>query len=286
MRIATWNVNSIRSRIDRVEDWLERADLDVLAMQETKARDDQFPDLTFEALGYEVAHVGVNQWNGVAIVSRVGLDDVEVGFDGMPGWGEPIETRGPRDRRHRAAASGSGRSTSPTGASSTTRTWSTSSTGWPGCATPPPAGSPRTRPAQIALIGDWNIAPLDEDVWEHGRSTTTSTHVSPAERAAFQAVVDAGFSDLVRPYAPGPGTYTYWDYQQLRFPKKQGMRIDFVARLPGAGRPGEARRDRPRGAQGQGAVRPRAGPRRARRIAGHSPGSPTRAELSTPLPGG
>ncbi len=74
MRIATWNVNSIRSRIDRVEDWLKRADLDVLAMQETKAREDQFPYLTFEALGYEVAHVGFNQWNGVAIASRVGLD--------------------------------------------------------------------------------------------------------------------------------------------------------------------------------------------------------------------
>ena len=92
MRLETWNVNSIRSRIERVEDWLKRADLDVLAIQETKAREDQFPYLTFDALGYEVAHVGFNQWNGVAIASRVGLADVEVGFDGMPGWGEPIES--------------------------------------------------------------------------------------------------------------------------------------------------------------------------------------------------
>ncbi len=90
MRIATWNVNSIRSRIDRVEAWLARSDVDVLAVQETKARDEQFPYDRFRALGYEAAHHGVNQWNGVAILSRVGIDDVQVGFDGDPGWGEPL----------------------------------------------------------------------------------------------------------------------------------------------------------------------------------------------------
>ena len=90
MRIATWNVNSIRSRIDRVEAWLERSDVDVLAMQETKAKDEQFPYDRLRALGYEVAHHGTNQWNGVAILSRIGLDDVQVGFDGDPGWGEPL----------------------------------------------------------------------------------------------------------------------------------------------------------------------------------------------------
>ena len=90
MRIATWNVNSIRSRIDRVEAWLARTDVDVLLMQETKAKDEQFPHARLGALGYEVAHHGTNQWNGVAILSRVGLDDVQVGFDGDPGWGEPL----------------------------------------------------------------------------------------------------------------------------------------------------------------------------------------------------
>jgi len=107
MRIATWNVNSIRSRIERVEDWLKRADLDVLAIQETKAREDQFPYLTFEALGYEVAHVGVNQWNGVAIASRVGLTDIEIGFDGMPGWGDVIgeAERGEHAQSHDAMIS-------------------------------------------------------------------------------------------------------------------------------------------------------------------------------------
>ena len=91
MRIATWNVNSIRSRIDRVEAWLARTDVDVLLMQETKAKDEQFPRDRFRALGYEVATIGYDQWNGVALISRVGLDDVEVGFPAMPGYGDPVK---------------------------------------------------------------------------------------------------------------------------------------------------------------------------------------------------
>ena len=89
MRLATWNVNSLRSRIDRVEAFLQRHDVDVLALQETKAREDQLPLMGLNALGYEIAAAGYNQWNGVAVVSRVGLADVEVGFAGMPTWGDP-----------------------------------------------------------------------------------------------------------------------------------------------------------------------------------------------------
>ena len=98
MRLATWNVNSIRARVDRVTDWLERADVDVLAMQETKCSDDQFPTMPFVALGYDVAHCGFNQWNGVAIASRVGLDNVEIGFDGQPTWSDKP--------RHRSSGGG------------------------------------------------------------------------------------------------------------------------------------------------------------------------------------
>src|ERR1043165_7771083 len=89
MRIATWNVNSVRSRIARVEALVERHGIDVLALQETKARDDQWPTMGLEILGYEVATFGHDQWNGVAIVSRVGLEDVELGFPGVPEYGEP-----------------------------------------------------------------------------------------------------------------------------------------------------------------------------------------------------
>lgn len=230
MRIATWNVNSVRSRIDRVMGVLERHDLDVLLLQETKCRDDQFPTLDLAAKGYELAHHGLNQWNGVAVISRVGLDNVQIGFPSMPGFGEPIA---PEARAIGATCGG-------------VRVWSLyipngreidhphyhykldwlsrlrdDATGW----------LADDADAQILLAGDWNIAPTDDDVWDvaffEGR-----THVTAPERAAFQAIVDAGFSDVVRPFTPGPGVYTYWDYTQLRFPKKQGMRIDFALASP------------------------------------------------------
>ena len=84
MKIATWNINSIRARENRVEDWLDEHDVDVLALQETKTKDETFPFDLFEFMGYEVAHFGLNQWNGVAIASRVGLEDVQRGFDNQP----------------------------------------------------------------------------------------------------------------------------------------------------------------------------------------------------------
>ena len=230
MRIATWNVNSIRSRVDRVEAWLARSDVDVLAIQETKAREDQFPYLPFEALGYEVAHIGLNQWNGVAIASRVGLAEITVGFPGMPSWGEPPA---PEARAIGATCAG-------------VRVWSVYVPN--GRALDDPhmayklewldrlaaagrAWLAEDPQAQIVIMGDWNVAPSDEDVWSM-EFYADKSHVSPGERAGFRGVVDAGYADLVRPHAPGPGVYTYWDYQQLRFPKKQGMRIDFALGSP------------------------------------------------------
>ena len=228
MRIATWNVNSIRSRIDRVEAWLARSDVDVLALQETKARDEQFPYARFRALGYEAAHHGVNQWNGVAILSRVGIADVQVGFDGDPGWGEPLTA----EARSIGATCGG------------IRMWSVYVPNGRALGDPHMVyklawlGRLRERASEwaadgtpVALCGDWNIAPRDEDVWSMEYYLDKS-HVSPPERAAFDAFLDAGFVDVVRPHAPGPGTYTYWDYQRLAFQKRRGMRIDFVLGSP------------------------------------------------------
>ena len=219
MRIATWNVNSIRTRVDRVTDWLARADVDVLAMQETKCKDTQFPTMPFAAMGYEVAHVGLNQWNGVAIASRVGLDDVQIGFAGQPSWQDVAEARA-------IGATCNG-----------VRIWSLYIPNGRTLADPhypyklewleALRVSAASWPGPVALTGDWNIAPTDEDVWDM-EVFKDSTHVSAPERAAFQAMLDAGFTDVVRPFTPGPGVYTYWDYTQLRFPKKQGMRIDFI----------------------------------------------------------
>jgi exodeoxyribonuclease-3 len=230
VRLATWNVNSIRARLDRVVAWLEHSDVDVLAIQETKSRDDQFPYLMFEGIGYEVAHLGTSQWNGVAVASRVGLSDVEHGFPGMPAWGDaPVA-----ETRALGVTCGGVRVWSlyvPNGRSLADPHLQYK-LAWLEALRAAGSGWLREDPdAPIALCGDWNIAPRDEDVWDPALFRT-STHVSPPERAAFQAVVDAGFSDVVRPFAPGPGVYTYWDYTQLRFPRREGMRIDFVLASP------------------------------------------------------
>ncbi|HNV14341.1 MAG TPA: exodeoxyribonuclease III [Dermatophilaceae bacterium] len=230
MRIATWNVNSIRSRIDRVEAWLARSDVDVLAIQETKAKADQFPMERLRACGYEVAHHGLNQWNGVAILSRVGLTEVRQGFPGMPSWGEPPA----QEARALGATCGGIQVWSiyaPNGRHLTDPHMDYKME-WLGALRDEAAGWLAADPAaQVVLMGDWNIAPRDEDVWSM-EFYADKSHVSPRERAAFDAIVDAGFTDVVRPHTPGPGVYTYWDYQQLRFPKKQGMRIDFVLGSP------------------------------------------------------
>ena len=226
MRIATWNVNSIRSRIDRVEAWLQRSDVDVLAIQEIKCKPEQFPTARLEALGYEVAHHGLNQWNGVAILSRVGLTDVQHGFAGMPSWGTPPA----QEARALGATCGGVRIWSlyiPNGRHITDPHMDYK-VAWLEALREDAASWLAADPAaQIALVGDWNIAPQDDDVWSM-EFYEDKSHVSPRERTAYQGVVDAGYADVVRPHAPGPGVYTYWDYQQLRFPKKQGMRIDFV----------------------------------------------------------
>ncbi|MBY9075314.1 exodeoxyribonuclease III [Nocardioides sp. WL0053] len=243
MRIATWNVNSIRSRIDRVEAFLTRHEIDVIALQETKARDDQWPLMGLEAMGYEVATLGHSQWNGVAIASRVGLGDVRHGFEGMPQWGEPLAS----EARALGATCGGVQVWSlyvPNGRAlgdphlTYKLEWldrlRTAAHGW---LKDDPA-------AQIALTGDWNIAPHDDDVWDMS-VFAKSTHVSPDERAAFQAFVDSGYVDVVRPHTPGPDVYTYWDYYRQRFERNKGMRIDFILGSPAlAGRVTGAEIDR------------------------------------------
>ncbi len=230
MRIATFNVNSIRSRIDRVEALLQRHEIDVLTIQETKARDDQWPLMGLEALGYEVATLGFDQWNGVAIASRVGLADVRHGFDGQPHWGTPMASEA---RALGATCSGvqvwslyvpNGRALGDPHLAYKLEWLERLRVAADGWLTADPT-------AQIALTGDWNIAPRDEDVWDMS-AFAHSTHVSAPERAAFDGVVQSGYADLVRPYAPGPDTYTYWDYVRLRFPKNKGMRIDFILGSP------------------------------------------------------
>ncbi|NCT90346.1 exodeoxyribonuclease III [Cellulomonas sp. APG4] len=234
MRIATWNINSVRARADRAVAWLERTGTDVLALQETKCSDAQFPHAVFEAAGYEVAHVGINQWNGVAVVSRVGLADVEVGFPGQPTFGadEPVV-----EARAIAATCGGVRVWSlyvPHGRAvddphyAYKLAWLARLREAAHAWVDPTTGDPD---AQVALVGDWNVIPLDSDVWDVTKFDG-HTHVTPAEREAFFAFAETGFTEVSRVHVPDEGRYTYWDYQQLAFPKNRGLRIDFAWTSP------------------------------------------------------
>lgn len=230
MRIATWNVNSLRTRIDRVIAWLQRSGTDVLAIQETKVADDKFPVAPFTAAGFQVARHGLSQWNGVAIVSRVGIESVEIGLPASPPFGDPAVVEA---RAIGARCAGvevwslyipNGREIDHPHFAYKLR--------WLGALRDMGAARLAADPAApMVLCGDFNVAPRDDDVWDM-TAFEGLTHVTQPERDAFTAVVDAGFVDLVRPYAPGPGVYTFWDYQQLRFPRKQGMRIDFLLGSP------------------------------------------------------
>ena len=221
MRIATWNVNSLRSRIDRVEGFLQRHDVDVLALQETKAREDQLPLMGLSALGYDIASTGYDQWNGVAVISRVGIEDVEVGFAGMPTWGDPAAA----EARAIGVTCGG------------VRIWSLYVPNGRKVGHPHYVytldwlarlrEAARDMTGDVALVGDWNIAPRDEDVFDM-EAFVKSTHVTAPERAAFDAFLEDGYVDVVRPHAPGPGVYTYWDYYRQRYERNRGMRIDFV----------------------------------------------------------
>ena len=225
MRIATWNVNSLRSRIDRVEAFLQRHDIDVLALQETKAREDQLPLMGLSVLGYDVASVGYDQWNGVAIISRVGLDDVEIGFPQTPVWGDPAVA----EARAIGATCGG------------VRVWSLYVPNGRKVDDPHYVyklewlarlrDAARSMTGDVALVGDWNIAPQDDDVFDIAQFAK-STHVTPRERAAFAGFLEDGYVDVVRPHTPGPENYTYWDYYRQRFERNRGMRIDFVLGSP------------------------------------------------------
>ncbi|KQO95872.1 exodeoxyribonuclease III [Leifsonia sp. Leaf264] len=230
MRIATWNVNSIRARVGRTVDWMVREDVDVLAMQEIKCKPEQFPYEQFEEAGYEVIAHGLNQWNGVAFASRTAITDVETAFPAMPGFLKGVE--GP-DQPQEARALGV--------TIDGMRLWSLYVPNGRSLDDPHyaykldwyEALAAYTRDAlaadphlALALMGDYNVAPTDGDVGDPSLVPGLSTHISPPERAAFAALEQAGVSDVVRPILPTG--YTYWDYKQLRFPRNEGLRIDFI----------------------------------------------------------
>ena len=231
MRIATWNVNSLKARLEKVTWWLERARPDVLLLQETKLADGDVPELAFRAAGYEVAHHGEGRWNGVAIVSRIGIADVVTNF-GKPL--RPAETPDVGDdepqaeARMIAARCGDVRVVSIYGPNGRVvdspfyrakLAWFETLGRWL---------AEHARPEDaLAIGGDYNIAPADADVWDP-RACHGGTHVSPPERAAFARLCDWGLRDAYRLHHQEPGRYTWWDYRAGNFHKNFGMRIDHL----------------------------------------------------------
>jgi exodeoxyribonuclease-3 len=220
VRIATWNVNSLKARLPRVEAWLADAQPDVLCLQETKLADSAFPALAFHALGYESVHHGEGRWNGVAILSRVGLEDPRPGWtdDGTP---DP-------DARIVWATCGGVRMASvyvPNGRELTHEHYLYKLAWLDRLRAHLAAGYSPSDPVLVA--GDFNIAPTDDDVWDP-EQFVGSTHVSEPERAALGALADWGLHDTFRRLHPEPGHFTYWDYRAGMFHKGMGMRIDLL----------------------------------------------------------
>ena len=229
MRVASWNVNSIRSRVARVTDWLVREDVDVLAMQEIKCTEAQFPFDEFTDAGYSVELHGLNQWNGVAFASRLTMSDVALGFDTAPGFGKPLEDGTlPREARAMGVTVNGVRLWSlyvPNGRELENAHYPYKLEWLANLATETRGWLENNPDQPLALMGDFNIAPLDSDVWDISLFQG-HTHVSQPERDAFAALESAGLIDALR--TRGVEGYTYWDYQQLRFPRNEGMRIDFI----------------------------------------------------------
>lgn len=223
MRIATWNINSVTARLDRLLEWLESAQPDVVALQELKCTTDAFPAMPIQAAGYETVAHGNGRWNGVALLSRVGMEDVTLDLVGQPPYEDVIETRAI------GATCGGVRVWSlyvPNGREpdhphyaykldwfrALERTAHTEMAADP------------DRP--YALIGDFNVAPADSDVWDISLFTN-STHVTAPERAALADLRATGLSDVM-PRALKGEPYTFWDYRNGAFHRGWGMRIDLV----------------------------------------------------------
>jgi exodeoxyribonuclease-3 len=231
MRIATWNVNSLKARLEKVTWWRERARPDVLLIQETKLTDAEAPVAAFREAGYELAHHGEGQWNGVAIAGRDGIADVVTNF------GEPLRpARTPEagddeplaEARMIAATCGGVRVVSlyaPNGRSvgsafyQAKLDWYARLARWLESAADPAE--------PLVLGGDFNVAPEDIDVWDP-RVCHGGTHVSAPERDAFLQLYRWGLVDAYRLHHVEPGRYTWWDYRAGAFHKNFGMRIDHL----------------------------------------------------------
>ncbi len=221
MRIATWNVNSVKQRVPRLLPWLDERQPDVVCLQETKLTDGQFLDLLGQELdsrGYEVAVHGEARWNGVAILSKAGLDDVTLGLDGAPGF--------PAQEARAVAATCRGIRVHsvyvPNGREPDSDHYRYK-LAWLAAL----EETVRKAPESTIVCGDMNIAPTDADVFDPA-AYVGQTHVTAPERAALASLESTGLHDVVRERWPDRRVFTYWDYRAGMFHQDLGMRIDLV----------------------------------------------------------
>ena len=221
VRIATWNVNSVKQRVPRLLPWLDERRPDVVCLQETKLADDAFRDLLDYELsqrGYALALHGEAAWNGVAILSKVGLEDVVAGLPGAPGFPHP-------EARAVSATCGGIRVVSvyvPNGRVPDSDHYRYK-LAWLGSLRELVAAGPDA----TVVCGDMNIAPTDDDVFDPG-AYVGETHVTPPERAALAELQVIGLRDVVRDRWPGERVFSYWDYRAGMFHQDLGMRIDLI----------------------------------------------------------
>jgi exodeoxyribonuclease-3 len=237
MRIATWNVNSLKARQEAVEKWLERAAPDVLLIQETKLSDGDAPVMPMRMLGYDMAHHGEGRWNGVAILSRVGIEDIVTNFGDGP-------------VRDSSAGSASTASEDDFNPFDEARMVSAVCGGVRVASLYAPngreVGSPffegklrwfdrllrwlqETQSPETPLVlgGDYNVTPADIDVWSPAKAHG-GTHVSAPEREALARLRAWGLIDTYRAFQPEGGRFSWWDYRAGMFHKNEGMRIDLL----------------------------------------------------------
>jgi exodeoxyribonuclease-3 len=233
VRVATWNVNSVRQRMPRLLAWLDQRKPDVVCLQETKLADDAFGELLGDELagrGYEVTLHGEARWNGVAILSRAGLSDVVAGIAGEPGFPRP-------EARALAATCGGIRVHSvyvPNGREPDSDHYRYKLAWLAALRNAVIAENPAGQ--GVLVCGDMNIAPADADVFDPD-AFIGHTHVTAPERAALASLRAAGLRDVVRDRWPDKRVFTYWDYRAGMFHQDLGMRIDLVlASDPVAGR--------------------------------------------------
>ena len=219
MRIATWNVNSLKARLERVEQWVADMRPDVLCMQETKLSDEAFPALAFMGLGYEAAHFGQGQWNGVAILSRIGLTEVVMNFaEGDPDPDARLITALCGDLRVTSVYVPNGRALNDDHYQYKLRWLAQLRQHVAATSSPDDA---------VIVAGDFNIAPADADVYDPAKFVG-ATHTSPPERALLAELCDWGMVDLFRQQHSDAKLYSWWDYRAGDFHQGRGLRIDLV----------------------------------------------------------